>query len=212
MVAALFCCVLIMMHASALVDAHISASMVVEASGTRCLYQDLERDALAKGVYQVGHHTQFAAGESSHTGVTIFASGPDGDTLFRKENAADGKFAFTAPGEGAYACCFENKALVERTVSLSFTSGVGAKDLSEVARKEHLKPLAVELRRLEEILDEIKDEVMGLKAREALMRDINDTTNSRVRFFSLLSVFVVMTVGLWQVVHLKKYFERKKLI
>ena len=44
------------------------------------------------------------------------------------------------------------------------------------------------------------------------MRDINETTTASFNFFSLLSVLVVLTVGLWQVINLKRYFQKKKLI
>ena len=107
--------------------AFAGVTMVVEPAGTRCVYQDLEQDALAKGVYEVGDASEKRGNENAHTGILVYSTSPDGDELFRKENALDGKFAFTAPVQGAYACCFENRALVPRTVTLNFLSGVAAK-------------------------------------------------------------------------------------
>jgi hypothetical protein len=65
---------------------------------------------------------------------------------------------------------------VRRSIDFTLTIGVEATDTQEMARKEHLKPLEVELRVLESVMDSIVDEMEYLKGREAKMRDTNGNT------------------------------------
>ena len=48
--------------------------------------------------------------------------------------------------------------------------------------------------------------------READMREVSERTNARVAWFSIISLGVCVAVSLVQVVHLKHFFEKKKLI
>lgn len=122
------------------------------------------------------------------------------------------KFAFVSTKSGRYVSCFENEDTVAHYVTLRLRSGVEAKDLSEVAQHEHLKPLSIELLRLQQIVSGIRDEMLRMKLWEAEMRDLNETTNSRVTMFSLFSVFIVLTLGISQVHYLRNFLASKKVI
>ena len=44
------------------------------------------------------------------------------------------------------------------------------------------------------------------------MRDTNESTNSRVLYFSIFSMCCLLGLATWQVLYLRKYFKSKKLI
>ena len=44
------------------------------------------------------------------------------------------------------------------------------------------------------------------------MRDTNESTNSRVLYFSLFSMCCLLGLATWQVLYLRKFFKSKKLI
>lgn len=48
--------------------------------------------------------------------------------------------------------------------------------------------------------------------REAEMRIVSETTNARVAWYSLMSLGICIMVSLAQIWHLKRYFQKKKLI
>jgi hypothetical protein len=48
--------------------------------------------------------------------------------------------------------------------------------------------------------------------REAEMRSVSETTNTRIALFSVMSLGVCIAVSALQVWHLKHYFQKKKLI
>merc|ERR1712157_654229 len=79
-------------------------------------------------------------------------------------------------------------------VSLTTKHGVEAKNYENLGDAAKLKPLEVELKRLEE------------------MRDTNESTNSRVLYFSIFSMCCLLGLATWQVLYLRKYFKSKKLI
>ncbi len=60
-----------------------------------------------------------------------------------------------------------------KTIEFNFRTGVNAKDYSTVAKKGNLKPLEVELRRLEDLTASIHEEMLFLKEREQEMRVTN---------------------------------------
>ena len=95
---------------------------------------------------------------------------------------------------------------------MDIESGAEARDWNKISANEKLKPIEVELRRVEEITDEIVDELTYLKNREERLRDTNESTNRRVRNFSILVIIVLSSLGVWQVNYLKNYFKTKHII
>ena len=184
----------------------LAVQFEIAASGKRCLFDDLTKDTLATGTYEVTDVTNGL----SH--VQVVVRGPTGEEVFMTENADKGKFAFTAQESGMYESCFHNRDAVAHVVSLQLRSGVEAKDLSEVAQRWHLKPLETQLLRLQQVMDEVRAELLQLKVQEQEMRDMNELTNDRVKWFSLFTVFVVLTLGVAQIVYLQRYMSKKKII
>jgi len=60
--------------------------------------------------------------------------------------------------------------MTQKTVTFSFKTGVNAKDYSSVAKKDNLKPLEVELRKLEDTTALIHEELLYMKERESTRR------------------------------------------
>ncbi len=48
--------------------------------------------------------------------------------------------------------------------------------------------------------------------REDRFRQTSEATNSRVLWWSLGQTVVLLVMGAWQIRHLKKFFEAKKLV
>jgi p24 family protein delta-1 len=64
-----------------------------------------------------------------------------------------------------------------------------------------------ELRRIEETVNEIVQEMEYLRLREQKLRDTNESTNERVKWFSLGTMGMLVGLGAWQVVYLRAYFR-----
>ncbi|CAF5139730.1 unnamed protein product, partial [Rotaria magnacalcarata] len=48
--------------------------------------------------------------------------------------------------------------------------------------------------------------------REERFRTLSETTNQRVLWWSLAQLVILVIAGLWQMRHLKGFFEAKKLV
>lgn len=94
-----------------------------------------------------------------------------------------------------------------RHVELDIDIGADAKDWSAIQAGERLKPTEMELRRIEEVMGEVVKEMEYLKEREFKLRDTNESTNERVKWFAILTMFSLVILGAWQVVYLRAYFR-----
>ncbi|KAF9342959.1 vesicle coat component, partial [Mortierella sp. AD094] len=99
-----------------------------------------------------------------------------------------------------------------RTVDIDFEIGSETIDYAKLAEQEKLKPMELELRKLEDLVRDILDNMEHLQAREERMRNTNESTNARVKFFSTLTMCVLVVLGLWQIFYLKQFFRKKRLI
>ena len=75
-----------------------------------------------------------------------------------------------------------------------------------------MEPVEVELNKLLDSVTGIHAEQLYARAREEELRDTNESTADRVKWFSLLTIFVLLSLGLWQIFYLKQYFRSKKLV
>lgn len=144
--------------------------------------------------------------------LTVRVTSPMQTTLFSKAACQDGKFAFTAPVQGEYTFCFENLGMSQKTIKFDLKTGVHAKDYSAVAKKDHLKPIEVELRRLEDMVQSVHEDMSYLRTREEEMRNTNGArialvlTAFRINlFFCLLlcSLHAIISSCCWVVLDLR---------
>lgn len=150
--------------------------------------------------------------------LNLYVRDSNGNEFRNKKNfAGEIKVAFTSPSTTSFDVCLENISTGNingrvRNIELDIESGSEARDWNKISANEKLKPIEVELRRIEELADEIVDELAYLKNREERLRDTNESTNARVRNFSFLIIFVLAGLGAFQINHLKEFFKSKHII
>jgi len=99
-----------------------------------------------------------------------------------------------------------------RRVTLEVSSGVDTTDFAKVAREEHLNKMEVEALKIQRNLEEVVRDLEHFKLREERHRDTNESTNARVTWFSVVSMVVIVAIGSWQLLYLRRFFTQKKLI
>lgn len=67
--------------------------------------------------------------------------------------------------------------------------------------------METELRRIEEMVAEVVNEMEYLRSREQKLRDTNESTNERVKWFAFGTMGMLIGLGAWQVVYLRAYFR-----
>ena len=133
--------------------------------------------------------------------------------------AGEARYAFTSHADSAFDVCFENILTAQhavmnptRSIELDIDIGADAKDWSAIQAGEKLKPVEAELRRLSESAKEVADEMDYLRTREMKLRDTNESTNERVKWFAFGTMGMLVALGVWQIVYLRAYFRSKHLI
>ncbi|KAI8144397.1 emp24/gp25L/p24 family/GOLD-domain-containing protein [Fennellomyces sp. T-0311] len=186
-------------------------------NGKRCLSQYVPKGTLVFARVNVG------PGYNQRVGMEI-VDDAEVPNVYTKKPDISGEItnAFDTRADGEINICFTNTLPEDtgfheapeysRPVEVNFNVGAEAVDFETLAKKEKLGPLELELRKLETVVKEIVSEMTYLKRREARMRDTNESTNERVKWFSLLSLFTLVTLGIWQILYLRRFFRRKRLI
>jgi len=77
---------------------------------------------------------------------------------------------------------------------------------------EVVAPIEREIRELAHGLTSVKDEQEYIVIRERTHRNTAESTNSRVKWWSILQAVVLFSVVAWQVYYLKSFFEVKRVI
>lgn len=207
--------------ATSLVLAALVAAMMMLAAdavwldlpptGTKCVSEEIQPNVVVLADYAIMYESH----PTSHPTVAVKVTSPYGNTIHNNENATTGQFAFTTTEAGNYLACFwldsaEKGAGV--SLNLDWKIGIAAKDWDSVAKKEKIEGVELELRKLEVAVESIHHNLLYLKAREAEMREVSEKTNSRVAWFSILSLGVCVVVSVLQLWHLQGFFHKKKLI
>ncbi|CAD6500888.1 BgTH12-06592 [Blumeria graminis f. sp. triticale] len=137
-----------------------------------------------------------------------------------KDVVGEKKMVFTSHADASFDVCFINELSgsapahypATRHIELKIEIGADAKNWNEVQTTEKLKPVETELRRIEEMVAEIVFEMDYLRTREQKLRDTNESTNTRVKWFAFSTMGMLVALGVWQIFYLRAYFRSKHLI
>lgn len=136
-----------------------------------------------------------------------------------KDVAGEQRTVFTSHADAAFDVCFENvfagghrPSNPNRSIELDIDIGADAKDWAAIQATEKLKPVEMELRRMEEMVAEVVNEMDYLRTREQKLRDTNESTNARVKYFGFTTTLLLIALWVWQILYLRAYFRSKHLI
>ncbi|CAN1305221.1 Transmembrane emp24 domain-containing protein p24delta3 [Linum perenne] len=157
----------------------------IPATGTKCVSEELSNKVVVLADYVV-----VADDNNHHPTISVKVTSPYGNHLYQKESSIQGQFAFTTEEAGNYLACFWM-------------------DGPHHGRNNGVEQ---ELKKLEGAVEAIHENLLYLKNRESEMRIVNEKTNNRVAWFSIMSLGVCISVSFLQLWHLKRFFQKRKLI
>lgn len=150
-------------------------------------------------------------------GMHVEVRDPDDKIFMSKMYSSEGKFTFTSHNPGEHVIClssntshwFQGSGL---RVHLDIQVGESAVDYAQVAHKEKLSELQLRVRQLMDQAEQITKEQNYQRYREERFRATSESTNSRVLWWALAQTVILLSMGFWQIRHLKSFFEAKKLV
>lgn len=185
-------------------DSAFGIQFKLNGMSTKCLSEDANVKDHLLG--------RFASYPEMVTDIQLRVYNPVNDLIFSKSGVSSSKFAIPVSNGGEHQFCFTNTGNMDKTIMIEVESSMNKKQLEDIAKKEHLKPLEIELRNIETMVNEFLKNLDYMKTREEAMRDTNESTNARVMWMSVLSMITLVGLGIWQLVFLKNFFVSKKLI
>ncbi|CCJ30324.1 unnamed protein product [Pneumocystis jirovecii] len=160
--------------------------------------------------------------------VNVYGSQDDGQKITdihgneysrSKEIIGEKRVIFTTSDESTIIVCLSNVLFYGsnntnnfRSVELDINKGTDALNWEDIEVQRHLRPVEVELLKIEGISREIANEMEYLQVREQKMRDINESTNDRVKFYGLGFMISLVILGICEIIYLRRFFQRKHLI
>uniref|UniRef100_A0A8C3JXH2 Transmembrane p24 trafficking protein 4 n=1 Tax=Calidris pygmaea TaxID=425635 RepID=A0A8C3JXH2_9CHAR len=101
---------------------------------------------------------------------------------------------------------------VPQRVHLDIQVGEHTNNYPEIAAKDKLTELQLRARQLLDQVEQIQKEQNYQRYREERFRMTSESTNQRVLWWSIAQTIILILTGIWQMRHLKSFFEAKKLV
>lgn len=86
---------------------------------------------------------------------------------------------------------------------------IGEAKIQPESEKEHVKDLAGRVKELNSRLHDIRREQQFQREREIQFRELSEAVNRRAVYWSLLQLVVLFYMCVWQLRHLRGFFESK---
>ncbi|KAJ7781525.1 emp24/gp25L/p24 family/GOLD-domain-containing protein [Mycena metata] len=180
----------------------LSAHLIdVDAGQKECFFEDLHQHDKMTVTYQVGG--------GGHLDIDFWLADPENRLLGKQIRQSTGTISITAEKDGRHEYCFSNQmsAIADKIVSFNVHGIIYVGEDADV-----IAPIEREIRTLSNGLQSVKDEQEYIVVREKTHRNTAESTNSRVKWWSVVQAIVLFSVVGWQVYYLKSFFEIKRVI
>ncbi|PWY98242.1 hypothetical protein BCV70DRAFT_193660 [Testicularia cyperi] len=183
----------------------------------KCFLEELPNDTVVVGHYMTEEWDtslqRFVVKDDMGIHISV-REVKDDHIVTSSRGPPEGKFAFTSHEAGDHRICmsaqFDGRAPEQVRMHLDIVIGDAKPDNTHRDRA-HVNNLAQRVRDLNAKLRDIRKEQQYQREREAQFRDLSELTNSRAMWWSALQLFTLLGACVWQLRHLRGFFEDKKL-
>lgn len=174
--------------------------------GKQCFFENLKSNDELAISFQVGSRNPL---QSEQYTVDFSIINPNGQVVQSRENLDHGDISYKADVSGKYLYCFSNEKSNRVDLDVSFNvHGVVYIDVND----PEANTLDYAIRQLNRLTQEVKDEQAYLVIRERTHRNTAESTNSRVKWWSVFQIIVVAANSLFQIYYLRRFFEVKSVV
>lgn len=174
--------------------------------GKQCFFENLKKNDELAISYQVGSRDP-SNSEQLRAGFSIGT--PNGQVIIKRNDVDHGDELVKATVDGRYTYCFSNEKSNRVDMDVSFNvHGVIFIDLDD----PDSDTLDYAIQKLSQLTSDVKAEQGYLVIRERTHRNTAESTNSRVKWWSVFQIFVVVINSLFQIYYLRRFFEVKLVV
>ncbi|WFD30222.1 p24 complex component [Malassezia sp. CBS 17886] len=165
-----------------------------------CFFEDMHVGDEMTLTYQVSG--------GGHLDIDSRVSDPTGRLLFQQIRKDTGTYDFVAESDGRYTYCFSNEFSTVSDKILSFN----VHGVLYLTDDEGLIPAERELRELASNVQRFRDEQEYLSMRERVHRNTAESTNARLKWWSLFQNVLILLVCVFQVYFVQRQFEVRRAV
>ncbi|XP_051832401.1 transmembrane emp24 domain-containing protein 4 [Antechinus flavipes] len=188
----------------------------------RCFIEEIPDETMVIGNYRTqlwDKQTETFLPSTPGLGMHVEVKDPDGKVVLSRQYGSEGRFTFTSHTPGDHQICLHSNSTRmtifaggKLRVHLDIQVGEHTNNYPEIAAKDKLTELQLRARQLLDQVEQIQKEQNYQRYREERFRMTSESTNQRVLWWSIAQTVILILTGIWQMRHLKSFFEAKKLV
>ncbi|XP_060012176.1 transmembrane emp24 domain-containing protein 4 [Lagenorhynchus albirostris] len=188
----------------------------------RCFIEEIPDETMVIGNYRTqmwDKQKEIFLPSTPGLGMHVEVKDPEGKVVLSRQYGSEGRFTFTSHTPGDHQICLHSNSTRmalfaggRLRVHLDIQVGEHANNYPEIAAKDKLTELQLRARQLLDQVEQIQKEQDYQRYREERFRLISESTNQRVLWWSIAQTAILILTGIWQMRHLKSFFEAKKLV
>ncbi|KAF8471197.1 emp24/gp25L/p24 family/GOLD-domain-containing protein [Kalaharituber pfeilii] len=194
---------------AATVSVVLAHGVQLQPHSRECFHEDLHKGDQMSVSFQVGDR-EF--GHAGNLDIDFWVTDPNGALQVNERQVSSGSHTFTVPTDGRYVYCFSNDLSSAASKEVSFNVHGIVYVPEPPPGSPPSDPLEHEIRQLAELLSEVKDEQEYIVMRERVHRNTAESTNSRVKWWSIFQLGLVTGNAIWQVWWIRRFFEVKRVV
>ncbi|CAI5756096.1 unnamed protein product [Candida verbasci] len=184
----------------------LAHNVLLSPYGKQCFFENLKKDDELAISFQVGSRDPH---QSEQYTIDFYIISPNGQQVTKKTNLDHGDEMIKASTSGKYLYCFSNEKSGKVDLDVSFNiHGVVYID----ANDPKSDTLDYAIQKLSQLTTDVKAEQNYLVIRERTHRNTAESTNSRVKWWSVFQIIVVAANSIFQIYYLKRFFEVQSVV
>nr|XP_061802192.1 transmembrane emp24 domain-containing protein 4-like [Nerophis lumbriciformis] len=188
----------------------------------KCFIEEIPDETMVIGKYKTqlwDKQTNSFLPSTPGLGMHVEIKDPDAKVILSRQYGSDGRFTFTSHTPGEHQICLHSNSTKmalfsggKLRVHLDIQVGEHTNNYPEIAAKDKLTELQLRARQLLDQVEQVQKEQNYQRYREERFRMTSESTNQRVLWWSIAQTLILIITGIWQMKHLKSFFEAKKLV
>ncbi|PIL25016.1 hypothetical protein GSI_12904 [Ganoderma sinense ZZ0214-1] len=184
----------------------------------RCFIEELPSETVVEGHYTA---LEWSENDQKYTenpnlGILVEVDELDtGHNVVKTRGPSDGRFTFTSHDSGDHSICLSSNYgtswFSTTHIRLHLDIVIGQTKADAEHDRSHVSELSQKLRDLNMKLEDIQREQQYQREREAAFRDLSESTNSKAVWYTVAQIGVLIATCAWQMRHLKRFFEERKM-
>ncbi|KAI0091750.1 emp24/gp25L/p24 family/GOLD-domain-containing protein [Irpex rosettiformis] len=190
----------------------------LDSNEKRCFLEEIPADTVVEGHYKALEWNEKQAKylENEELGILVEVDELEtGHNVVKTRGPHDSRFTFTSHTSGDHAICLSTGSgtswATTTHIRLYLDIVVGSTKSDREHDRSHVSEMSQKLRDLNNKLEDIRREQQYQRERESNFRDLSEATNTRAVWYSIIQIGVLVATCVWQLRHLKRFFEDRKV-